>query len=117
MGLKAVEAVSCEPPALAEEAPDLRPVEGAEADEELATYAKALGHPVRVQIIRMLVRRQVCVCGDIVDVLPLAQSTVSQHLKVLKDSGLIRGEISGPRTCYCIEPRSMRRLKALMGGL
>ena len=65
----------------------------------------------------MLVRREVCVCGDIVDVLPLAQSTVSQHLKVLKDSGLIRGEIDGPRTCYCIEPRALRRLKALMGSL
>jgi ArsR family transcriptional regulator len=117
MGLKTVEAVSCEPPAVAEEVPDTRPVEGAEADEELATFAKALGHPARVQIIRMLVRRQVCVCGDIVDVLPLAQSTVSQHLKVLKDSGLIRGEISGPRTCYCIEPRALRRLKALMGSL
>lgn len=95
----------------------MRPVEGTEADEELATFAKALGHPARVQIIRMLVRRQVCVCGDIVDVLPLAQSTVSQHLKVLKDAGLIRGEISGPRTCYCVEPRALRRLKALIGSL
>lgn len=67
--------------------------------------------------MRMLVRRSACVCGDIVDVLPLAQSTVSQHLKVLKDAGLIRGEISGPRTCYCVEPRALRRLKALIGSL
>jgi ArsR family transcriptional regulator len=108
---------ACGPPPIAEEVADVRPVEGTEADEELATFAKALGHPVRVQIIRMLVRRQACVCGDIVDVLPLAQSTVSQHLKVLKDSGLIRGEIAGPRTCYCIEPRALRRLKALIGSL
>ena len=117
MRVKTTEGPSCGPPAIAEDVADVRPVEGTEADEELATFAKALGHPVRVQIIRMLVRRQVCVCGDIVDVLPLAQSTVSQHLKVLKDSGLIRGEISGPRTCYCIEPRALRRLKALIGSL
>ncbi len=83
----------------------------------MAEFAKALGHPARVQIMRMLVRRSACVCGDIVDVLPLAQSTVSQHLKVLKDAGLIRGEISGPRTCYCVEPRALRRLKALIGSL
>jgi ArsR family transcriptional regulator, arsenate/arsenite/antimonite-responsive transcriptional repressor len=97
--------------------PDLRPAEGDEADEELALLAKALGHPARVQIVRLLVRREACVCGNIVDELPLAQSTVSQHLKVLKDAGLIRGEINGPRTRYCVEPRAMRRLKALVGSL
>lgn len=96
---------------------DLRPIEGAEADEELATLAKAIAHPARVQIIRILVRKTSCVCGDIVDELPLAQSTVSQHLKMLKDAGLIRGEVDGPRICYCIEPRALRRLKALVGGL
>ncbi len=79
--------------------------------------AKAIGHPARVQIMRLLVRREACVCGDIVDELPLAQSTVSQHLKVLKDAGLIRGEIDGPRVCYCVEPRALRRLKALVGSL
>jgi ArsR family transcriptional regulator len=57
------------------------------------------------------------VCGEIVEVLPLAQSTVSQHLKVLKDAGLIRGEVDGPRVCYCIEPRTLRRLRALVAGL
>jgi ArsR family transcriptional regulator len=96
---------------------DLRPVEGPEADEELAVLAKALGHPARVQIMRLLVRREACICGDIVDELPLAQSTVSQHLKVLKESGLIRGDIDGPRVCYCVEPRALRRLKALAGSL
>lgn len=105
----------CCPPASA--APDLRPVEGKEADEELAALAKAIGHPARVQIIRILVRRTSCVCGDIVDELPLAQSTVSQHLKVLKEAGLIRGEVDGPRVCYCIEPRALRRLKVLVAGL
>lgn len=97
--------------------PDLRPVEGKEADEELAALAKAIGHPARVQILRILVRRTTCVCGDIVDELPLAQSTVSQHLKVLKEAGLIRGEVDGPRVCYCIEPRALRRLKVLTAGL
>jgi ArsR family transcriptional regulator len=97
--------------------PDLRPVEGKEADEELAALAKALGHPARVQILRILARRTACVCGDIVDELPLAQSTVSQHLKVLKEAGLIRGDVDGPRVCYCIEPRTLRRLKVLMAGM
>ncbi len=97
--------------------PDLRPVEGPEADLELATYAKALGHPVRVQILRLLVRENACICGEIVGVIDLAQSTVSQHLKVLKDAGLIRGELDGPRTCYCVEPRALRRLRALIAVL
>jgi len=96
---------------------DLRPVEGAQADEELALLCKAVGHSARVQILRLLVRRDACICGDIVGELPLAQSTVSQHLKVLKDAGLIRGEIDGPRVCYCIEPHVLRRLKALVASL
>jgi len=107
----------CLPAPPLDEAPDLRPVEGDEADEELAALAKAVGHPARVQILRLLVRREACICGDIVDELPLAQSTVSQHLKVLKQAGLIRGDIDGPRVCYCIEPRTLRRLKALIGSL
>jgi len=112
--MKRVSADCCPPPA---DEPDLRPVQGDAADEELAALSKALGHPVRVQIVRLLTLRESCVCGDIVKELPLAQSTVSQHLKVLKDVGLIRGEIDGPRTCYCLEPRTLRRLKALIGGL
>ncbi len=107
----------CAPPAAPRPPPDARPVEGEAADEELALLTKALGHPARVQIMRLLVRREACVCGDIVDELPLAQSTVSQHLKVLKQAGLIRGEIDGPRVCYCVEPRTLRRLKALVGSL
>jgi ArsR family transcriptional regulator len=96
---------------------DLRPIEGADANVELADLAKAIGHTARVQILRLLARREGCICGDIVGELPLAQSTVSQHLKVLKEAGLIRGDVDGPRICYCIEPRALRRLKALVGGL
>ncbi len=96
---------------------DLRPVEGDAADQELALLTKAVGHPARVAILRLLTHREACVCGDIVDELPLAQSTVSQHLKVLKEAGLIKGEIDGPRVCYCIEPGGLRRLKALVGAL
>lgn len=105
----------CCPPAKAQA--DLRPVEGDEADEELAALSKALGHPARVKIVRILMRKTACVCGDIVEELPLAQSTVSQHLKVLKQAGLIRGDVDGPRICYCIEPHALRRLRALVGGL
>ncbi len=105
----------CCPPAA--EGPDLRPIEGGDADEELALLGKAIGHPARVQILRILARKNACICGDIVEELPLSQSTVSQHLKVLKDAGLIRGEVDGPRVCYCLEPRTVRRFKALVGGL
>src|SRR4030066_99254 len=69
----------------------------------LARMFKALGNPVRLEILRLLAECQQCICGDIVAVLPLAQSTVSQHLKVLKEAGLIRGEIEGPATCYCLD--------------
>jgi ArsR family transcriptional regulator, arsenate/arsenite/antimonite-responsive transcriptional repressor len=113
--MKSLAAVECCPSPNLEA--DLRPVEGQDADDELASLAKALGHPARVQIVRMLVRRSTCVCGDIVDELPLAQSTVSQHLKVLKEAGLIRGEVDGPRVSYCVEPRTLRRFRALVGGL
>jgi ArsR family transcriptional regulator len=108
---------ACPPPSRKLQELDLRPVEGPEADEELATLCKAIGHPARVQVLRLLARRDSCICGDIVDELPLAQSTVSQHLKVLKEAGLIRGEIDGPRTCYCLEPAALRRLRALVGSL
>ena len=100
-----------------DDSPDLRPVEGREADAELATLAKALAHPARVRIFRLLARRSTCVCGEIVGELDLAQSTVSQHLKIMKEAGLIQGEVAGPRVCYCVSVRVLRRLKALVGGL
>jgi ArsR family transcriptional regulator, arsenate/arsenite/antimonite-responsive transcriptional repressor len=113
--MKATAAQSCCP--AAKSAPDPRPVEGEEADDELANLAKAIGHPARVKILRLLLRMQTCICGDIVEELPLAQSTVSQHLKVLKEAGLIRGEVDGPRVCYCVEPNALRRFRALVGAL
>jgi ArsR family transcriptional regulator len=86
-------------------------------DQELATLSKALGHPARVAILRLLRRDGSCICGDIVDRLPLAQATVSQHLKVLKSAGLLDGEIDGPRVCYCAEPKALERLKDLLEKL
>lgn len=96
---------------------DLRPVEGDQADHELARLAKALGHPARVKILRILARRRECLCGEIVDELPLAQSTVSQHLKILSSAGLVRGTIDGPRVCYCLSESALRRAKALLAAL
>ncbi len=93
------------------------PADGDAFHEALARLAKALGHPARVAIIRLLLRRETCVCGEIVGELPLAQSTVSQHLKQLKEAGLIRGEIDGPRVCYCVEPAVVAQLKALIAAL
>ena len=73
----------------------------------LADLAKALGHPARVRILEILAQTPGCLCGDIVDQLPLAQATVSQHLKELKRVGLIQGEIAGPRTCYCLNSQAL----------
>lgn len=71
---------------------------------------RAIAHPARFRIIKVLAERQACVCGDIVDELPLAQSTVSEHLKVLKDAGIVRGTIEGPNSCYCLEPQALEWL-------
>lgn len=87
------------------------------ADELLAKLARALGHPTRIAILRRLARVEGCYVGQIVEELPLAQSTISQHLKQLRDAGLIRGEIEGPRVCYCIEPAVLAQFKALVGTL
>jgi DNA-binding transcriptional ArsR family regulator len=89
----------------------------ADADLEIALLAKALGNPVRVRILRLLLSRDACYCGQIVDELPLAQATVSQHLKILKDAGLVRGDIEGPRVCYCANRERLRQLGALVGVL
>ena len=87
------------------------------SDAELAALAKALAHPARVAILRRLLAQGECVCGEIVEGLPLAQATVSQHLKVLKEAGLIAGEVDGPRVCYCVDPRAVKRVKELITGL
>lgn len=71
-------------------------------EQELAAFARAIAHPARIAILKILAKRNECICGEIVEVLPLAQSTVSQHLKELKKAGLINGTVDGPRSCYCI---------------
>ena len=87
------------------------------SDAELARLAKALAHPARVAILRRLLTQGECVCGKIVEGLPLAQATVSQHLKVLKGAGLIVGEVDGPRVCYCVNPKAVQRVKELIGAI
>jgi len=71
-------------------------------EQHLANFAKAISHPARLAILKVLAQREECICGEIVEVLPLAQSTVSQHLKELQKAGLIKGTVDGPRSCYCI---------------
>ena len=93
------------------------PVEDLAADEELALFAKALGHPIRVRILRMLARKNARMCSHIVDELPLAQSTVSEHLRILRTAGLVQANDSGPRVGYCIVPSALERLKALLNAL
>jgi ArsR family transcriptional regulator len=85
--------------------------------DELAKLTWALAHPARVRIVRLLLSRTACMCGEIVEEMPLAQSTVSQHLKILKETGLVRGEIDGPRVCYCINPAALAKLKQLIESL
>jgi DNA-binding transcriptional ArsR family regulator len=80
-------------------------------DNRIARYAKALAHPARIAILQLLIKKQACVCGDIVDELPLSQSTVSQHLKELKEAGLIKGDIDGARVCYCIDEKEWENAK------
>jgi DNA-binding transcriptional ArsR family regulator len=83
-------------------------------DVEIAILAKALGHPIRVRILRILLGQDACFCGELVELLPLAQATVSQHLKVLADAGLIRGETDGPRVCYCANRQRLRQIAGLI---
>ena len=84
--------------------------------KRLAKMLKALGNPVRFQIVEFLAENQMCITNDIVRQMPLAQSTVSQHLKVLREAGLIHGEIEGPATCYCLDPEGLRWLKDQIGN-
>jgi predicted transcriptional regulator len=83
----------------------------------VARYAKALAHPARVAILQLLLKKQACICGDIVGELPLSQSTVSQHLKELKAAGLIKGEIEGAAVCYCIDEKAWQKAKAAFARL
>jgi DNA-binding transcriptional ArsR family regulator len=95
-----------------------------EFDKDLlatAEFARVLSHPARLAILQAVASRSGCICGEIVDLLPLAQSTVSQHLKVLKESGLIKGEVEGPKSCYCIDWDKLKvnsdRFKKLIDSL
>jgi ArsR family transcriptional regulator len=85
--------------------------------ESLATACKALSHPARLAILQTLAHRGTCICGEIVAVMPLSQATVSQHLKILKNAGLITGEIEGQRSCYCINTSAMGKLREEFGHL
>lgn len=105
---------ACCPPA---SPPPPVPQDETAANDQLARLAKALGHPARVAIVRLLLRSESCMCGEIVDQLPLAQSTVSQHLRQLKQAGLIHGEVDGPRICYCVDAGMIALLRTLIQGL
>ena len=84
---------------------------------QMADLAKALSHPARIQILQILARKGTCICGEFVDELPLSQSTVSQHLRELKQVGLIVGEIEGPKTCYCLDPKMVKSAAATFSEL
>jgi DNA-binding transcriptional ArsR family regulator len=86
-------------------------------DNKLAKYAKALAHPARIAILQLLIKQQSCICGDIVHELPLSQSTVSQHLKELKEAGLIKGDIEGAKVCYCIDEKEWEKAKSYLNTL
>ncbi len=107
------EAVCCPPEGQAVEQLTA-PVEGPAADDELAAFAKAIAHPTRVRILRMLAKKEARMCSHIVDELPLAQSTVSEHLRILRSAGLVQANENGPRVSYCIVPSALKRLKALL---
>ena len=83
--------------------------EFSQKEQDLANFAKAMSHPARIAILKVLAQKNECICGEIVNVLPLAQSTVSQHLKELKNAGLITGETDGPRSCYCINWKAFEK--------
>lgn len=87
------------------------------SDEELAEAFKALAHPVRLKIVRHLKAVDRCICGEIVEIFPLAQSTVSKHLKYLKDAGLVRGTVEGPSVCYCLDKERLAALRQAMKSL
>jgi DNA-binding transcriptional ArsR family regulator len=78
-------------------------------EQSLAVFAKAISHPARISILNVLAKKNECICGEIVEILPLAQSTVSQHLKELKNAGLIDGSVDGPRSCYCINWKAFEK--------
>ena len=91
--------------------------EFSKTQNDLATVSKALGHPARIAILQFLIKSKSCICGDIVEELPLSQSTVSQHLKELKNAGLIKGNIDGPSICYCIDEKNWTKAQGVINHL
>lgn len=91
--------------------------EFSERENQLARYAKAMAHPARIAILELLAAKAACQCGDIVEELPLSQSTVSQHLKELKEAGLIKGEIEGAKVCYCIDEKEWKKAQSWLNQL
>lgn len=96
---------------------DMKVIDQTQAEARTVAMLRAIAHPARYRIVKLLAARQSCVCGDLVGELPLAQSTVSEHLKVLKDAGIVRGNVDGPNTCYCLEPEALEWLKREFGEL
>ena len=88
-----------------------------ETEERLVELFRALGHPARIRVVRILAQRESCICGELVDELPLAQATVSQHLKVLKEAGIIIGQVDGPAVGYCLAPGALAELRDAVGEL
>jgi len=108
---------SCSPEDPTALEPRAGPTEGPQAEADLAAFAKAVAHPIRVKILRLLSRKDAHQCSHIVDELPLAQSTVSEHLRILRSAGLIKANEKGPRVAYCIVPSTLKRFKALLNGV
>lgn len=82
---------------------------------QLSTLLKAIAHPARIAILQQIISANACICGDLVEELGLAQATISQHLKELKNAGIIQGTIDGVKVCYCIEPKTWELLQSLLG--
>ena len=91
--------------------------EFSQKEQSLAAFAKAISHPARIAILNVLAKKNECICGEIVEVLPLAQSTVSQHLKELKNAGLVDGTVDGPRSCYCINWKAFEKFNTEFDSL
>jgi len=88
-----------------------------EEQNQLATFAKAFAHPARIAIIQQIIKNRTCIVGSLTDVLPLSQSTISQHLKELRTIGLIKGEIDGPSVCYCIDEQNWEKARGMLTDL
>ncbi len=117
MATRTITAPTCTPALSLPRDADRRALVGPVAEAELAAFAKAASHPIRVKILRLLSRKDADQCSHIVDELPLAQSTVSEHLRILRTAGLIKANEKGPRVAYCIVPSALSRFKALLNGV